>query len=266
MKKLLSLIFTPALLFACAVPLSFAQSGQPIASIDFTLNGEKGDSETLGVCVSETNLGDLTADAVAYASGAQIAIVNSGSICASIQAGDITSEALSKAFPHGRTVTTINVTGAQLAEALEWGVHGMPNEALDCFLQVSGISFEVNLDNANGSRVENIIVDGEPIDLEKTYSLAANNYMASGGDGFTMLKTAEVTGSYGTMDDAVASLIETSAENYKETAARITVTQSGEVNINTSTKSAPTLKIFASVIAVFIISAIAGVAYIKRKK
>ena len=97
----------------------------------------------------------------------------------------------------------IEATGQQILDALEMGVRSLPDEN-GGFLQVSGLSFEVNasvpstvvLDDENSfvevsgeRRVQNVLVNGAPIDPEATYTLASHNYMLkSGGDGMVMFK------------------------------------------------------------------------------
>lgn len=285
-----------------------------VVHTDIKLNGEIGDASTLGVRVGETNLGDLSADAVIYASGAQIGYVNGGGIRTSlpidhsaasedpiegIKAGDITYGDLNTLFPFGNIVTVIDITGEQLAQLLEWGVRGLPTEAMGAFPQVSGISFEINIDNTdtvissedksfvsyaggisygNGSRIENIKVAGEAIDLKATYSFATNDYIASGGDGFTMLKGSEIKGLYGAMDEAVVSYMEkvfstSEGEKYRDTDTRITIKTSGEASLNVSgdtVQQTPekknTLTVPIIIAAVLSTAVLTGAVYYQKKK
>ncbi len=155
----------------------------------------------------ETNLGDLCADAYLDQSGADIAFVNGGGIRVSIKKGDITFNDIISVHPFGNMMTVIEVTGQQILDALEWGAHGLPNQN-GGFLQVAGLTYEINVDidtpcthDENGMftgiegerRVQNVTVGGEPIDPEKTYTLASHDYMLlSHGDGFTMFDGANV--------------------------------------------------------------------------
>ena len=150
---------------------------------------------------TETNLGDLCADAYLDQSGADIAFVNGGGIRVSIAKGDITLGDILKVHPFGNELTVIEVTGQQVLDALEWGARAVPGEN-GGFLQVAGLTYEIHTyiessctqdDNgmftgvAGEYRVKNVMVGGEPLDLEKTYVLASHNYMLlDNGDGFTM--------------------------------------------------------------------------------
>ena len=155
------------------------------------------------VRTAETNLGDLCADAYRTVLGADIAIVNGGGVRADIPAGDITYGQILSVHPFGNMACLMEVTGQQVLDALEMASRDVPNEC-GGFLQVSGLSYEINvgvastvvLDDKNNfvevageRRVQNVLVDGQPIDPEATYTLASHNYMLkSGGDGINMFQ------------------------------------------------------------------------------
>ena len=151
----------------------------------------------------ETNLGDLCSDAYRYVSGADVAFVNGGGIRASIPAGDITYGQIIKVHPFGNALTVMEATGQQILDCLEMSVRNLPDEN-GGFMHVSGMTFEVNMatessvvTDENGMfvevsgarRVENALINGEPVDPEKTYTVASHNYMLkSAGDGFNMFQ------------------------------------------------------------------------------
>ena len=153
----------------------------------------------------ETNLGDLCADAFRDQSGADIAFANGGGVRANIAAGDITLGDLLSVQPFNNSLCMIEATGQQVLDALEWGSRAVPAES-GGFLQVSGLSYEIHsyikspcVADDNGlfvrvdgeRRVKNVRVGGEPIDPEKTYTLACHNYMLlENGDGYTMFDGA----------------------------------------------------------------------------
>jgi len=152
---------------------------------------------------AETNLGDLCADAYRTLMGADIAFVNGGGVRANIEAGEITYGEILNVHPFGNVACLIEASGQEILDALEMGVKGLPDEN-GGFLQVSGLSYEVNagiessvvlndegefVEVAGERRVQNVLVDGQPIDPAATYKLASHNYMLkSGGDGFVMFK------------------------------------------------------------------------------
>lgn len=160
----------------------------------------------------ETNLGDLCADAYRANLGTDIAFVNGGGIRANIEAGDITYGQIIAVHPFGNSACSIEVKGQQVLDALELGASASPNES-GGFLQVSGLKYTIDpnvpspvvLDEhkqfvkvEGERRVKDVMIikaDGtcEPIDPEKTYTLASHNYMLkSGGDGYTMFKGSKV--------------------------------------------------------------------------
>ncbi len=154
---------------------------------------------------AETNLGDLCADAYRLQSGADIAFVNGGGIRVSIPAGDITLGNILSVHPFGNSMCVIEVTGQQILDALEWGSRAVPSET-GGFLQVSGLTYEIHsyikspcVADENGQfervkgqrRVQNVLVNGEPIDPKETYTLASHNYMLlDKGDGYSMFEGA----------------------------------------------------------------------------
>ncbi len=156
---------------------------------------------------SETNLGDLCADAYRMVLGADVAFVNGGGVRADIPAGDITYGQILSVHPFGNMACLIEVSGQQILDALEMASRDVPNEC-GGFLQVSGLSYEINvgvetsvvLDDkgsfvevAGERRVQNVLVDGQPIDSEATYTLASHNYMLkSGGDGMSMFQGSTI--------------------------------------------------------------------------
>ena len=156
---------------------------------------------------AETNLGDLCADAYLNQSGADIAFVNGGGIRTNIAAGDITLNDILKVHPFGNAMCVIEVTGQQILDALEWGARAIPSEN-GGFLQVAGLSYEIHsyiesscvadennmFTGVEGEyRVKNVMVGGEPLDMDKIYTLASHNYMLlEHGDGYTMFDGARI--------------------------------------------------------------------------
>lgn len=156
---------------------------------------------------AETNLGDLCADACRDQSGAEIAFANGGGVRANIEKGDITYGDIIAVNPFGTMLCVIEATGQQVLDALEWSCHAVPEEN-GGFLQVSGMTFEINTlvdnpckENENGMftgiegerRVQNVMVGDEPLNPEKTYTVACMDYiLLDNGDGYTMFDGAPV--------------------------------------------------------------------------
>jgi len=156
----------------------------------------------------ESRVGNVTTDAMRLKYGTDFAITNSGGLRAALTcpaAGTsgfcpsvtvppypITLGSVFAVLPFGNTSATLSVNGAELKAFLERGVSAMP--AVDGrFAQVSGLCFTYDIQLAAGSRVVSAVrqandgtCTGAPVDLTSasTYSLAINDFMASGGDGY----------------------------------------------------------------------------------
>src|SRR5690606_8748887 len=123
--------------------------------------------------------------------GADMALVNAGSIRDSIAAGVITMQNVYAVLPFENTLVGLRVTGRQVRQALEHGLLGYPM-AWGGFLQVSGLRFTFDPAAPPGSRLREVYVGDEPLDDEREYALATNDFMATGGDGYTMLEGSPV--------------------------------------------------------------------------
>lgn len=156
---------------------------------------------------AETNLGDLCADAFRSEADADIALLNGGGIRADILAGDVTYGDIINVMPFGNELCMVTATGQQVLDALEMSVMAVPEE-YGGFLQVSGVTFEINMDvdspvilDENGMlagiegerRVQNVKVGGKQLDPEKTYTVASHKYLLkNGGDGNTVFAGCEL--------------------------------------------------------------------------
>jgi 2',3'-cyclic-nucleotide 2'-phosphodiesterase (5'-nucleotidase family) len=137
----------------------------------------------------ETNLGDLIADIVRQVSGADAAIINGGEIRTDIRNGEIRVKDVYSVLPFNDYVVAIRLTGGQIREALEHGVSAI-EEGGGRFPQVSGLSFAYDPTAGKGSRVKEILIAGIPVDPDKFYSVATNDFLAAGGDGYKVFGEA----------------------------------------------------------------------------
>lgn len=223
-----------------------ADYGTVFAKTEVTLNGEKDP----GNRTQETNLGDLITDALVWGAEQQgetvdAAITNGGGIRATIEAGDITKKDVNTVLPFGNTLSIIKITGEELLEVLEASTFCTP-EAIGGFPQVSGIEFTVDTtkgydqgDEYPGTtyfapktinRVTIKTVGGKDFDPAATYTIATNDFMASGGDTYYRFVNATANYDLGIpMDEVVMDYITTvlngtvAADKYGEPAGRIHV-------------------------------------------
>ena len=241
--------------------------GEKIATTEVDLNGSRSGGaatdpvtkaemtfpEGEGVRTTETNLGDFAADAILWQArqtlgeeNVDAALTNGGGIREALAKGDVSKKSLLAVFPFGNTVATIDVTGAQLLEALEAATCTTP-EAIGAFPQVSGIEFTLNTgvpyvngtQYANstyyapanpGSRVTISTVNGEAFDPAATYTIATNDFTAKGGDTYGVFKIAGGWKDVGvSLEDALINYTTEeldgtiTAEQYGEPAGRITI-------------------------------------------
>ncbi|MFF2483177.1 5'-nucleotidase C-terminal domain-containing protein [Paenibacillus sp. NPDC058071] len=174
------------------------------------------------VRTSETNLGSLIADALRSASGANIAVTNGGGIRASIEQGVITKGAIITVLPFGNQIVTLNVKGADVKAALENGVSDYPNPK-GAFPQVSGIAFKIDPSKEKGARVHSVTIGGKLLDENASYVVATNDFMAAGGDEYTMFGKYPQAGMYGSLDEALITYLEKLGDSEPKVERRITV-------------------------------------------
>ena len=138
---------------------------------------------------TEAAFGNLVADAIREATGADLAAANGGGIRADrlyepgtvLTRRDIVSE-----LPFGNSTVVLEITGQDFVDVLENGMSQIEKGA-GRFLHISGAAARYDPSREPGQRLIEVTVDGEPIDLDRTYSFAINDYVAGGGDGFSML-------------------------------------------------------------------------------
>ncbi|TFC82187.1 hypothetical protein E3T23_04395 [Cryobacterium cheniae] len=130
----------------------------------------------------ETALGNWVADAFRAYHGTQIGWMNGGGLRAEAPGPDFTTRDAYSIAPFDNKVMVVQASGAGIVAALEQGV-GHVDILGGGFPQVSGISYSYSPSAAVGSRVSDVRVAGEPIDVASTYSVAVTNYVVGGGDG-----------------------------------------------------------------------------------
>ncbi|WP_076850184.1 5'-nucleotidase C-terminal domain-containing protein [Rubeoparvulum massiliense] len=158
------------------------------------------------VRTSQTNLGTLITDAMLDLTGAEVAITNGGGIRASIEPGEITMGQVQTVLPFGNYIVSKKVKGADILAALEHGISDYP-ATKGAFPQVGGMKYTFDASKPAGSRIVEITVNGEPLDVNKEYLLATNDFMAYGGDGYTMLGDSPLLSEHPALDEAVIAYL-----------------------------------------------------------
>lgn len=211
-----------------------------------------GDREN--VRVRETNLGNVVADSLyqygqtGFSHPTDIAVTNGGGLRETIAKGKpITKGNIIAVLPFGNTISQIQVTGQQVLDMFEKSLgsilqvdkagktvldeNGQPLlEPSGGFLQVSGVKVYYDTNLPSGKRILAVQIKNrttglyDRLDLAKIYYLTTNDFLAAGGDGYTMLGGAREEGP--SMDAAF--------EDYLKTAD---LTQYEKVNPNSRTIS-----------------------------
>lgn len=176
-------------------PESQALTDKYTAELDAKLNVEIGstvgalDSRRNMVRGEETSMGNLIADAMRAQTGADIAIMNGGGIRAdrTYDAGaKLTRRDILTELPFGNTTVVTEIPGSQVLAALENGVSQVEKGA-GRFPQVSGVTFTLDPSAEPGSRLSEVMVGGAALEADKLYTVAVNDYILGGGDGYGAL-------------------------------------------------------------------------------
>lgn len=169
------------------------------ATHDFNRAQDANGGENRG---GESVLGALVADAHLWAAQqtdpeAQIAFMNSGGLRTDLPAGEVTYRAAAEIQPFANTITSLELTGAQLAEVLEeqWQEDGKLKLG-----HSSEFRYIYDPEAEPGERITEMFLDGEPIQDEEYYTVVANDFIATGGDAFSTFTEGRNADSTGRID------------------------------------------------------------------
>jgi len=213
-------------------PESQAMVDEFQAQLDESLNIPLGptegmlDSRRNVVRGEESAMGNLIADAMRDATGADIAIANGGGIRAdrTYDPGTVlTRRDILTELPFGNSTVVTELPGSQVLEAIENGVSQV-EKGSGRFPQVSGIEYVYDPSAPTGSRVSSIKVDGQDLDAEKLYKVAVNNYILGGGDGYSALGGGNVL-----VDAANGNLLANDVMNFIEKNGKVTASVEGRI-------------------------------------
>ncbi|WP_431300805.1 bifunctional metallophosphatase/5'-nucleotidase [Tabrizicola sp. BL-A-41-H6] len=215
-------------------PESAALADSFRAKMDQTLNVEIGtletplDSRRNVVRSAEATMGNLIADAMRDATGADIAIMNGGGI-----RGDTTYDAGRKLtrrdilteLPFGNLTVVTELPGSQVLLALENGASQIEKGA-GRFAQVSGLSYTIDPTAEPGARVSEVMVGGAPLEADKLYKVAVNDYIIGGGDGYDALGGGRVL-----TEGSTSRLVANDVMDYVEKVGMVKAAVEGRIKI-----------------------------------
>ena len=175
--------------------------------------------------VKETALGDLVSDAMQWylrRFNPDFALTNSGAIRTGIPQGPLTRKSIYNSLPFDSSVVFLKLTGAQVRTLFDHIATVLPGEG--AFPQVSaGVRFTLD---PNNKTCRDILINGKPVDPDKSYGIVTNSYLAKGGDGYqAFLRAVDRFDSSIFQRDALIAYIKHLGGNLvPKTNSRITIT------------------------------------------
>ena len=189
----------------------------------------------------ENILGNLVTDALRFVGNSDISLINAGSIRESIKKGNITFNHVLNTLPFSAKIIVKEVSGRDILDALEFSTKALPKTSSK-FLQVSGIKFKVddsleskvvvdefdNFVKVDGERrVYDVYIKDKKLDENKKYTISFDDFLAEGGDGFSMFTKYNLTNDTSLVDNEAfkfyleTELNRTIPNKYKTTQGRI---------------------------------------------
>ena len=198
-----------------------AELGVVIGRTDVELDTRRASVRTM-----ESNFGSLVAEAMRQGVGAEVGLTNGGGIRGDrtyASGTELTRKDILAELPFGNTVVLMELSGADLRAALENGVSRVEDGA-GRFPQVAGLTLVYDPAAPAGSRVAEVTVGGAPLDPAKAYTVATNDYMAGGGDGYAALGNGRLL-----IDASGATLMATMVMDHVESLGAVAPAVDGRI-------------------------------------
>jgi 5'-nucleotidase len=140
----------------------------------------------------DSALGNFVAEAMQYRKGVEtdFCVTNSLGVRTDVLEGDVDLEQMFNVLPFDNTIATLYLSGADVQELLDFSTDRSASRGCNSQVQVSNVSFTMN---CRTRKAEDIVIAGEPLDLESIYELCTNDYIANGGSGFEVLERNTTT-------------------------------------------------------------------------
>lgn len=153
------------------------------------------------------SMGNLTADIILDytrdSDKAVAAVVNRGGMRADLPKGEVRYKDINTVLPFDNTVMVVELSGAELLDAMDDAVSEAGGQSYGAFPHVSGMHITYCAAQPcadalqTGGRITDLEVQGEDVVANEHYRIATNDYLAKGGDFYTVFKTAcEREGNY----------------------------------------------------------------------
>lgn len=145
--------------------------------------------------VGDSALGNLFTDSLLWQTQADFAVYNNGGLRDDLAAGRITLRDLYRVEPFGSTIQTLKLSGHLVQQLF---VH-MARRGGDA---VAGASYAVA-----GTAPQDVRIQGEPLDVGRTYTVAVSDFLAAGGSNYWMLPRGQVEQEHGLVRDGIAAFL-----------------------------------------------------------
>ncbi|MBB6021324.1 5'-nucleotidase [Paenibacillus sp. JGP012] len=151
----------------------------------------------------ESLLGNIVTDAVRLYTGVDAVFTAPGGLRADIDQGEITVGHVINAVPFNNNILVIEMTGQELKEVLEQSASMTAG-----ILEQSGIEFVIDPEAEKGCQVSGVMINGQPLQEDRIYKVASDDFTCKGGDGFTaFLKGSNIRDTSMIMRDIVIDYI-----------------------------------------------------------
>ncbi len=158
-------------------------NNQAAAVLDEIIGETQVDLEAKGSRIRETNLGNLVADILREDTKADVSLINGGGLRSDILRGSIRIKDLLSVLPFRNAPLVLRVTGKELKAILEHGLSDLSGTGGQ-FPQISGMRLQYQSASPAGERITRIWVKEKLLNPKEWYTLATNDFLAAGGDGY----------------------------------------------------------------------------------
>jgi len=183
---------------------------RPLGTVSGSSQWSGGDTDSpLGNLLTDAQ---LAATAAPHAGGAELAFLNSGGVRTALEPGPdgrVTYGQLFALQPFGNTLVVVELTGTQLKALLELQFEDAAPARVRTSLLIPsrGFTYAYDRNRPAGERIVEMQLGGTPVEPGRTYRVTVNNFLASGGDGFSILADAPVVAEGGVDLDALEAYV-----------------------------------------------------------
>ncbi|MGV6988291.1 bifunctional UDP-sugar hydrolase/5'-nucleotidase UshA [Testudinibacter sp. P80/BLE/0925] len=160
----------------------YQDKGDELLGVEVGSVNEKLEGDRNVIRFRQTNLGQLIARSQKERAKADIGIMNSGGIRASIEPGKVTYKDILTVQPFGNIISYVELNGTELIDYLN--VVALKEVDSGAYAQFAGIAMTVD---RKAKKVSEVKINGEPLDPKKVYRISLPSYTAAGGDGYPLV-------------------------------------------------------------------------------